>query len=341
MRRLIQIIKPLIASALYYSGLLHLYKAYRLRNRAVVITYHRVLDRAAARQSFSHDAIMVSPTVFANHLRLLKRHFNILSVHEFVHCLVSGKPLPSSSCVITFDDGWVDNYVQAFPVLRRYDLPAVIFLATDYIGSTRGGFWQEQLAAALHEALSGDRGGLEHLIEPDDLARLRAATGEHRHQLIKSYVSRQKTVPYAKVDALLQNLRKDSEHKEKNAVDRFMDWHQVDEMASNGIAFGSHAMSHRILPRLEDAAIHAELTQSRTVIESRTATNIVSLAYPNGDFDERTLDAARKAGYQVCFATERGYVDARTNPHAVPRINIHNGNAMNPSMFMATLLNIF
>lgn len=106
--------------------------AYSLRQRpSVRILYYHSVSDLPVRSS-------VAPEVFAAHMEHLSRHdYRVLSLTEAVQCLQTRSPLPAKSVVLTFDDGFVDNYEQAFPILTRFNFPATVFLATSYIGSGR------------------------------------------------------------------------------------------------------------------------------------------------------------------------------------------------------------
>ena len=153
MHRLRAILKRCIAYGLYYSGALWAYRRVVLRNRAIVLMYHRVLPAAA--DSFSASGIVVSPSVFTANMRFLRRHFTPLSADEFQSCLDRGR-FPTGACLVTFDDGWQDNEQHALPILQSIGVPAVLFVATGYIG-TGNTFWQERMTRQLF-ALSRDPG---------------------------------------------------------------------------------------------------------------------------------------------------------------------------------------
>ncbi|MFA5088712.1 MAG: polysaccharide deacetylase family protein [Candidatus Omnitrophota bacterium] len=77
----------------------------------------------------------VSPEYFRRHMEFLKRnHYRVISLDEFVEAMSSGKRLPRKSVVITFDDGYEDNYIFALPVLREHHFPATIFVPPAKIG---------------------------------------------------------------------------------------------------------------------------------------------------------------------------------------------------------------
>lgn len=149
--KLRQLIRVSIASILYWVGALHFLLWLRLRNRAIVLMYHRVVSKKNLDKIFSHPGIVVETETFEKHLRFLCRYFRVVSLDEFKERMITGQPFQDRICLITFDDGWQDNFNEAFPVLERYGLPAVIFLPVGFIG-TRKRFWQESLTHSLKGA---------------------------------------------------------------------------------------------------------------------------------------------------------------------------------------------
>ena len=122
-----------VADTLYRAGVLAAWQRLTLRRRAVVLMYHRVLDDAEYRRTASSPAIVVRRSTFERQLRVLQRHFRVLSADELRACIAAGRPLPPRSCVITFDDGWIDTYRHAWPLLREFRMPAIVFVPVSFI----------------------------------------------------------------------------------------------------------------------------------------------------------------------------------------------------------------
>lgn len=334
-----------LAYALYYTGVLHVLKRRRLRGRAVVLMYHRVLTAAERAHSFSSDAIVVEPDTFARQLAWLRRHFVLLTPEQFAERLREGRAFADASCLVTFDDGWTDNYANALPLLRRFDIPAIIFLPTRFVGAQHG-FWQEQLARdldGLRQAYRRDPAALAEAVATHGLSDVVGGDGDGRRR-IHDFVRALKRRPQADVDrlraAVAAMLKAHGDDTPADHPDRFLDWDQVAAMAAAGIRFGSHAQSHRILPRLDDGEIDAELTESKREIEARLRRPVALFAFPNGDFDARSADAARRAGYAAAFTTQSGTVGANDDPYRVRRINIHEHATRHLPLFYATLLGV-
>src|SRR4030095_13864207 len=99
--------------------------------------YHRVLEKEEPYLDHSQPGMVVTLPTFERHLSFVERHFDIAPLSSILD-VETGRRRPR--CVITFDDGWRDNYELAFPALRKRGLPAAIFVTTDFIGGDRV-FW--------------------------------------------------------------------------------------------------------------------------------------------------------------------------------------------------------
>ena len=103
-------------------------------NKAVVLLYHRVLDDKAIPADID-PGIYVTRTAFERQLQYISEHHEVLSLDSLLEWLNAERTTYRPPCVLTFDDGWIDNYEVAFPLLRRYGIPATIFLITDLVGT--------------------------------------------------------------------------------------------------------------------------------------------------------------------------------------------------------------
>ena len=114
-----------------YSGFLDLYCSLRTRIKPLcwVLMYHHISEQLVG-QPLSN----VSPRLFEKQIKfLLSRDFKVISLTQLVESLKGNSPLPPHSVVITFDDGYKNNFLHAYPILRKYDLPATIFLTTGFV----------------------------------------------------------------------------------------------------------------------------------------------------------------------------------------------------------------
>ncbi len=126
------VIKQIIGWFLYTTCL---YK-YFLKNKAVVLLFHRVDDALADKK------LTCSSRQFENICDFVKKYFNVISLTELVDKLNNNQDV-SFDLVITFDDGYLDNYEVAAPILKKLDAKACFFIATDFIGSDHVPWWDE------------------------------------------------------------------------------------------------------------------------------------------------------------------------------------------------------
>ncbi|MBN2331332.1 MAG: polysaccharide deacetylase family protein [Candidatus Aenigmarchaeota archaeon] len=125
------VLERLLSIFLCHTGLLSLYMSLK-RSRTVILTYHRIRPDEA---TGGGEAAILSKGNFERHISYLSKHYDIISLADFVRLAGSGKRPPRKSVVLTFDDGYKDNRTNAYPVLKRHDVPATIFLISGRIGS--------------------------------------------------------------------------------------------------------------------------------------------------------------------------------------------------------------
>jgi peptidoglycan/xylan/chitin deacetylase (PgdA/CDA1 family) len=321
--------KLLVATAFYYGGGFRLLLWRRRRQGAVcVLGLHRILDEIQKRRTNSQEAIVLDATAFEQMLGFLRRHFRLLPASAMLRS-ASCEPWPG--CVITFDDGWGDNYTHAYPRLKREGAPATVFLATALLEG--GTFWVERLRAVCANA-----DGLRAIQQKMALRLHRAADA----------VSSNDTIDYLKHmsakerQQLLEELLPDG----KGAFDGdyMLTWNQVQHMSRDGIELGSHTDTHPLLPYEQDETVESELRLSKQKIERAVERPVRAFAYPNGDWDERVRQRVRDAGYECAFTTRPGWFQRGRDRYTVPRILLHDGNVtglsgkFSPAVFSLTLM---
>jgi len=335
-------VKFTLAQLLFYSGALSLLLSYRLRRSAIVLMYHRVLPADA--DSFSSQGIVVTPETFALHMGVLRRKLKPLAPRDFLDALHARRPLEPLSCLVTFDDGWFDNHRYALPVLRKENVPALIFVATDYIESAHC-FWQERAARLLFAAWRAGAKAAPALAATKTPA-ITASDETQARRAIADVVSKTKRLPPAELTAWLDKLTSGlaalGVRPETNGDDRFMRWSEVADLAGSGVVtIGSHACSHRPLSRLDAATRERELAESRRLIEARIGRKVDTIAYPDGAHDDATVDGARAAGYQLAFTTIRGTVTPGTEPLRLRRVNLAEYGTSTTAEFLCRLAGLF
>jgi peptidoglycan/xylan/chitin deacetylase (PgdA/CDA1 family) len=252
-----------------------------LCGRVLILMYHRVIPRGEVNASFVQPGMYVTPATFECHLQLLSEHFDVI---PFAELLTKWKTRQwddaARYCVITFDDGWLDNYFYAYPRLRAYGLPATIFLPTDLIGTDQW-TWPDRLGALLRRRGGGTPADWDAFIE-----HAKTLTDDARAKMLDDL---------------------EAEAGGRGPVRRcFVDWDEVREMSRYGVSFASHTRTHANLTRVAGAALERELRGSLDMLRQQRVNHVPVLAYPNGDHTSAVVDAAREAGYSAAVTTRPG-----------------------------------
>lgn len=338
-------IRSTLAGCLDTLGLLTAAKRIVLRRKVVVLMYHRVLSDDAMLKTWSHPGIVVRSTTFASHMRILRRHFRPLTLDEFIACVTQSRRFPPSSCLVTFDDGWLDTYTEAWPILRHEGITATVFLPVSFMTPGRM-FWQEQLREALFQvclAVASARVVVSEaraVLDPHGYGHLLGLPlGDVREHITATVHSR--AHPEATSLRLLSTARHLLGHPAlEPGPDGFMSWTMVREMAAGGIDFGAHGVTHRLLNTLPDPEIHHEVSVSRDKIANEIGVVPRAFAYPNGDWNAQVATSVASHGFSVAFSTVPGLVSPDSDAWALPRLNVHEHAMSTNSAFLAHLVGL-
>ena len=287
--------RGLLARAMQVSGFTSVLERYGSRPGLLVINHHRIGN--ASRTRFDREVFSATTEQMDWQIGYLKRRFALVGADEVVELVQRRKPLNRMFVCITFDDGYRDNYCNAFPVLRSHNATAIFFLVPAYVGTATIPWWDEiaylvrnspartlslQQPAPLTISLEGDR---ESAI----------------HTVLQHYKRTDNTSP----DEFMRQLRSAAGCELPQVKRRFLNWDEAREMERAGMTIGSHTATHRILSQLPAPEQGAELVESRTTLEGQLAHPIETCAYPVGirsSFDLATEEIAAAAGYQCCFS---------------------------------------
>ena len=263
-----------------------------------ILAYHRVLE-ALPSEDFSFDVELVSATAasFRQQVAWLARNMQPMRLDEVLALVDAGRPLPPRAVVITFDDGYDDNYRVAYPILREHQVPAVFFVSTAHVGSGLPFVYDwlvHMLCSTREEALDVPELDSRWVL-PDGIDARRTLVAEVLDTL-KRLEARQQLALVSRLEAQWGMPR--VPHPDC----RPMDWAQLREMSAGGMEVGSHGMHHLMLAKLPQRMLEAELHGSRCALQRNLGVPAQALSYPVGgadSYDERVLAAARRAGYRM------------------------------------------
>lgn len=277
------------------------------RDSVLALCYHRIaapgaLGKTTLDNPCDPGLFSAGVNQFEEQIRCLKRHAEIVDLAEAIELASSRRPRRACRVLITFDDGYRDNYDLAFPVLRAHGVPAVFFLTTAMVGSSHTPWWDQLahlLATAQRRRFTLPGAGAV------DLEREGLAVVRRRLLNLVKHGPAQVDVP-----ALLAHLAEAAEASAPlSAHRRFIDWNEAREMQRHGMAIGSHTHTHPVLSRLTVLQQREELATSRHLIATELGAPPLAIAYPTGASDSYTPATRRLAaevGYRAVFSFHGG-----------------------------------
>lgn len=310
-RRLAVAAVSLFARTSGLNAALRLRRRRRKDFRVYILEYHDVSGEAE-REGTVHTQR------FRRHLGFLSSRYRICTVAEAAERLAAATradhPLDQDLLALTFDDGYLDNYRSAWPVLREMETPATIYLTTGFLDGRP--LWFD-LGRRAFDALRRR----DEPLPPSTRARLVEALGAEPAP--GTEIERLKRVAPEMREAVVDSLLELDLDLRPGA--RPMTWEQVREMAANGIEMGAHTVTHPILSTLPDQVQDFEIRVSRRRIEEEIGIEPATFAMPNGaaeDWNESTLRLLERARFLAACTTLRGSNRPGVPLHCLYRLGV-------------------
>lgn len=303
----------------------------RFRRQAVVLLYHRVADL-----DIDPWSLAVTPKHFAEHLDVLRRSANLLSLRDLAWHLREGQ-VPRNSVVLTFDDGYHDNLYTAKPLLERHEVPATVFVATKGV---EGGdeFWWDELEALLLRPntlpaeirldIQGEERRWDFLPSEEAGGCLEGQTSDARLHLYRSI--------WEAVAPLREEYRLHVLSQLRDLLDappsrrdthRLLTADEVEELAEGALVeIGAHTVTHPVLATLPVEQQRREIERSRQALEEITQRPVTAFSYPFGkraDYTPDTVALVRSLGLECACSNFPGAVHRATDPYQFPRLYVH------------------
>ena len=299
------------------------------RSGLTVVLYHRVVDPSGI-EDLDPDMIDATPAEFDVQMKYLRDNFQPVSIDDVLEARREGRKLPPDSVLVSFDDGYRDNYEHAMPILQRHGMAGLFFVTTGHLTERRL-FWWEHLNLLIRK--SGQ--SAVHLTYPAPEA-LDISTAPAKSRAVRRLTRIVKDHFDLDLDRFIAGVadacRVDWGYDQARALaDRaLMTWDHVKAMRRAGMGIGSHTRSHRVLQTLKADDLAAELRESRATLEAQLGEPITTIAYPAGK-PIATAAAIRQAvadaGYKLGFTTRLGInrMASTDDPLDLHRVTIDRG----------------
>ena len=271
-----------------------------------VLLYHRVDNLET---SYS---IMVCKKYFEEQLRYIKNNFDVLS------CSEEWSHVDHKAVALTFDDGYVDFCRSVYPLLKKYQIPATVFVATSGIDNDKE-FWWDELEGILSKPVLPE--------------------------IIKTKRKQFDTTEYDNRPALIMDIRNDVidntfEERDKEIrgireqVDpgfiyrqayRTMNTDEIRMISKDPlISVGAHTVNHILCDHENKTVQYKEIKESKEKLEGIIEKPVELFAYPNGNIGKETRGILRDLGFMRAFTCEHACIDHDDNPFDIPRCAVLN-----------------
>lgn len=313
-------LRVLVAACLYYSGLvkLALWWGARSKRQVIILNYHTAEGNLRAQMDY------------------LSRHYRVMHLEEALEELYATKSVVHRDTsrrdhriplVLTFDDGYLDNYTYAWPLVKTLQIPMTIFIIPGYVESGHYFWWlaAKRLLKQVNGAKVKFEGEAYQLSNPGERETLRklidtrlryaASVAEREAFLLSLQQELGVSLPERGMDGIAA--------RDEDALP--MTWEQMREMEESGfVSFGAHTVHHPVLSALADQAeLQYEVSESRNLLEQKLGHPVLTFAYPIGKpqhFGDQSVQAVKSAGYSWALTTIEDTNTDETDPYLLRRL---------------------
>jgi len=283
--------------------------------------YHRIAD-----VEVDPWDLAVSPKNFEEQLRIL-RGFNVVPLC-YLESVATQRHLADNIIAITFDDGYIDNYNHAKPLLEIFDMPATFFITTESIEKQQEFWWDalERICLRTHTLPNSLT-----LSRPEPISWKIESQGHtgidvlSRSDLYFKLCEMVLKMPSEIRDIFVEDLKTWSSNKTDRADYLTMKRQELLNLNSNPLFnLGAHTVTHPFLANHSYDYQKKEITESINFLEQLTKNPIKHFAYPHGGHNKTTLEILTQLGLKLAFTTNQGHFDRDSHPFTIPRLQVKN-----------------
>jgi peptidoglycan/xylan/chitin deacetylase (PgdA/CDA1 family) len=267
----------------------------------LALNYHRIGD--GSRSLFDRDLWSADAAGFEEQVAYLQRHFEVISPADLAQLVPRRR---GRFVIITFDDGYIDNYRVAFPILKQYSVPATFFICTGFLDRPRLAWWDE-IAWMVRTSPRSEVYVPRWMSAPvlfDEPAREQAVC-----RLLRAY----KSLPSYFTRAFLDDLARAAgtgRFRAEDAASEWMSWDMVREMKAAGMTIGGHTVNHPVLSQMSRARQAEEIAGCGRRLAEVLGEPMRYFSYPDGKpyaFTADTRSCLEEAGVELAFSYYGGF----------------------------------
>ena len=267
----------------------------------------------------------MSPDHFAEHLEVLSKDYLVMHLSELVRYLKKGQ-LPKRGVVLTFDDGYADNFWNAKPLLENFGIPATVFVTSGRIDSPTE-FWWDDLERVL--------------LQPGNLPKRLELFIQGQSYPWPTTSVEERELAYMDIHQILQPL---SDSERNPVISDMITWADTDPMGrtdylplttdeliqlarSEFVEIGAHTVSHSFLSVMTEVEQHDEIAGSRNKLEEIIGCCVDTFSYPYGNLSSDTVSIVKAAGFKGALTVDENTVEVGVNPFQLGRFGVGDWNS--------------
>lgn len=285
----------------------------------VTLNYHRFGN--AEETSLDKGVFSATAEQFEAQVRYLKKNCDLIRLSDVADVIRRGNR--RRAVLLTIDDGYLDNYEVAYPILKEHGVPAAIFLTTGYIDLPTVAWWDEISwivgKAQGREVRLPDNWHVEPLVIP---------VGDYS-EIVLRLLRIIKSLTPQELEQLIEDLAASAGTGRTPITPEtapWMTWDMIREMHRSGIEFGGHTVTHPVLSFCPIGQQRAEIVNCKLRIEKELGTTVDSFSYPVGmqtSFTDQTMRLVQEAGYRWAFGFYSGHSSYPASPFDLRRVAVH------------------
>ena len=305
--------------ALIGSGLVQLAGRFTA-TKVVILRYHSVQDDPTRYSDSIGTGIIHATSIFTKQMEMVVRRFNRVTIDDILAFASGERPLPQRAVAVTFDDGFVDNYEIAAPILNRLGVRATFYITVNPVetgqppwfcrlrcafGTTRRLSWFDSAGNRIYKIADRPERKAAFLIASERCAR---KAGEAQEQILKTIEEELEIQPFSPRDRLM------------------MTWDQVRALHSSGHIVGSHTLTHPNLACIGPEDLFKECAESKDKLEKELRVPVLHFSYPSPilqpHWTTRTVETTAKAGYRTAVTSTAGPIEKGQDPLFLHRVTV-------------------
>ncbi|MBW1695562.1 MAG: polysaccharide deacetylase family protein [Deltaproteobacteria bacterium] len=302
-------------------------------NGVLILQYHSISPLKARELWYIHPSLSIHPRDFERQMAIVRRYFEPVSLGRLLRWVDEGQNARKLPLAVTFDDGYRDNFTHAFPILRKYNIPATFYLTSECMDA-KNPLWTTELRGLI---LNSSRSNIvlstlacAHKLK-DPASRLGA---------IRDIKARMVKLPRNQREIAMEEIRRETAASRRHTDEMkrvMLKWEHVERMLRCGMDFGAHTMTHPSLPHIPVDEAMVEIAGSRTAIEARIGRHVLHFCYPNpGDvphFNARIQRILKNFGFLSAVTSIPGRFTWDADLLALKRKGIYRPYHRSPAEF--------